>query len=186
MTAVSNPKETRGRILTVLYHMFQHDPLVMMTPSDIADASKLRMDQLAASCHYLHDRRFIELMMGYNPPLFAAARIAPEGIDLYEDRKRFESLFSDGSLTRPKIGGEVIPLLLALAREAEGGPLRGLQREWLLADISRLRELLRRPQDTWDLDQIRDALQWLSGQAGPDAPLPTLAELERLLAPRAK
>ncbi|MCE9631006.1 MAG: hypothetical protein K8S94_09895, partial [Planctomycetia bacterium] len=99
MAAVTNPKETRGRILAVLYHTFQRDPLVMMTPSDIADASKLRMDQLAASCHYMHDRRFIELMMGYNPPLFAAARIAPEGIDLYEDRKRFERLFSDDPAT---------------------------------------------------------------------------------------
>jgi hypothetical protein len=184
--AVSNPKETRGRILTVLYHTFQRDPLVMMTPSDIADASKLRMDELAASCHYLHDRQFIELMMGYNPPLFAAARIAPEGIDLYEDRKRFERLFSDTTATRADLTMEVIPLMTALAREAESSTLAGLRREWVLADISRLRDLLRRPQETWDFEHIRDAIQWLVGQTGAETPLPALAALERVLAQRSK
>jgi len=183
---ITNPKENRGRILTVLYHTFQRDPLVMMTPSDIADASKLRIDQLAASCHYLHDRQFIELMMGYNPPLFAAARIAPEGIDLYEDRKRFERLFSDAPPTRSDLTAEVIPVMSLLAREAEASVLTGLRREWLLADVSRLRDLLRRPQDSWDFEQIRDALQWLAGQIGPELSLPALAALERILTPPAK
>ncbi len=182
--ALGNPKETRGRILTVLYHTFHRDPLVMMTPSDIADAGHLRMDELSASCHYLHDRSFIELMMGYNPPLFAAARIAPEGIDLYEDRKRFERLFTEAPATHANLTAGVIPLLLGLAHEAEASALTGLTREWLLADITRLRDLLRRPQDTWDMDHVRDALQWLAGQAGQDSPLPSLAALERILAAR--
>src|SRR5688572_24771463 len=98
--AVRTPKELRGRILTVLYQTFQRDPMVMMTPSDIADAGNLKMDELAPNCHYLHDRSLIELMMGYNPSFFAAARITPAGIDLYEDRKRFSGMFgasaSDG------------------------------------------------------------------------------------------
>jgi hypothetical protein len=181
MAAVTNPRETRGRILTVLYHTFQRDPLVMMTPSDIADASKLRMDQLAASCHYLHDRSYIELMMGYNPPLFAAARIAPEGIDLYEDRKRFELLFSDVPAVRADLTAQVIPLMTALAREAETSALEGLRRDWLLADVTRLRDLLRRPQETWDYEQIHDALQWLAGQSSAELPLPALELLKEVL-----
>jgi hypothetical protein len=184
--AVNTPKEVRGRILTVLYDTFQRDPLVMMTPSDIADEARLRMEVLAANCHYLHDRNFIELMMGYNPPLFAAARIAPEGIDLYEDRKRFKRFFSEDASDHADVTAEVIPLVMALGREAETAPLTGLKREWLLADLSRLRDLLRRPQDTWDADHIRNALQWLEGQAGPDAPLPSLAALAAALARRIK
>lgn len=182
--AVRSPKELRGRILTVLYQTFQRDPLVMMTPSDIADAGNLRMDELAPNCHYLHDRSFIELMMGYNPGFFAAARIAPEGIDLYEDRNRFTRLFGFASTDTPDATTEVIPLVLALAREAEAAPLNGLKRDWLLADVSRLRDLLRRPHDTWDDAHIRNTLQWIAGQAGPEAPLPSLTALEALLARR--
>ncbi len=180
------PKQVRARILGTLYDTFQRDPLIMMTPSDIADGAQLKMDVLAANCHYLHDRNFIELMMGYNPPLFAAARIAPEGIDLYEDRKRFKSLFSEDPADHADVTADVIPLILALGREAETAPLAGLKREWLLADVSRLRDLLRRPQDAWDADHLRNALQWLQGQATPDAPLPSLAALEDALAKRLK
>jgi hypothetical protein len=183
--AVRSPRELRGRILTVLYNTFQRDPMVMMTPSDIADAGNLKMDELAANCHYLHDRSFIELMMGYNPGFFAAARIAPEGIDLFEDRKRFVSLFG-GSGDAPDPTSEIIPLVLALAREAEVVPTNGLKREWLLADISRLRDLLRRPHESWDEAQIANALQWLAGQTGPETQLPSLAALEQALARRIK
>lgn len=184
--AMHTPKQVRARILATLYDTFQRDPLVMMTPSDIADGAQLKMDVLAANCHYLHDRNFIELMMGYNPPLFAAARIAPEGIDLYEDRKRFKRFFSEDPADHADVTAEVIPLILALGREAEKAPLTGLKREWLLADVSRLRDLLRRPQEAWDIDHIRNALQWLQGQAAPDAPLPALAALEQALAQRLK
>ena len=184
--AVQSPRQIRARILTVLYETFQRDPLVMMTPSDIADAAQLRMDVLSSNCHYLHDRNFIELMMGYNPPLFAAARIAPEGIDLYEDRKRFNRFFKEDSADAADTVAGVIPLVLSLGREAETAPIAGLKREWLLADVTRLRDLLRRPQDAWDADEIRAAMQWLEAQTGTEAPLPSLAALRQALASRIK
>jgi len=184
--AVRNPKELRGRILTVLYNTFQRDPMVMMTPSDIADAGSLKMDELAANAHYLHDRSLIELMMGYNPGFFAAARISPEGIDLYEDRKRFTGMFGAAAIDEKDPSAEVIPLMLALAREAESAALDGLRREWFLADVSRLRELLRRPYEHWEEEQIKNAVQWLAGQAGSEIALPSLAELEKVLSRRIK
>ena len=35
--AMHTPRQVRAKILTTLYETFQRDPLVMMTPSDIAE-----------------------------------------------------------------------------------------------------------------------------------------------------
>lgn len=170
--------------MAVLYDSYQQDPLQMMTPSDIADAGALQINQLAPNCHYLHERDLIELMMGYNPPLFAAARIAPEGIDLYENRERFEAYFSAGPSSQAEGTAEVIPALMALAEQAEQTSLAGVRREWLLRDVSRLRDLLRRPEHTWEAEPILNALQWLEGFVETDRDLPALAELKRILGRR--
>ena len=57
---VADPKHARRVILTVLYESYQRDPMFMMTPSDMADASALLLDDLAPNCHYLHERELIE------------------------------------------------------------------------------------------------------------------------------
>jgi hypothetical protein len=182
--AVTNPKHARRRILTALYESYQRDPLVMMTPSDIADASALMIDELAPNCHYLHDRELIELMMGYNPPLFAAARIAPEGIDLYEDRSRFEQYFSAGTGRHDEDTASLIPLTMSLARQAEEAPIDGLRRDWLLRDVTRLRELMRGSEKDWDTESILNALQWLRGFTGAGVELPALNDIDAILARR--
>jgi hypothetical protein len=168
-------------ILTVLYESYQRDPMFMMTPSDMADASALLINDLAPNCHYLHERELIELIMGYSPPLFAAARIAPEGIDLYEDRTRFERLFSRGSGARSEDTKALIPLLMSLAQEAETVRLEGLRREWLLRDVTRLRDLVRGPEKDWDPDAILTALGWLKGFTEDGIAMPSLDKIGEIM-----
>jgi hypothetical protein len=179
--AVADPKQARRLILTVLYESYQRDPMFMMTPSDMADASALLMDDLAPNCHYLHERDLIELIMGYNPPLFAAARIAPEGIDLYEDRTRFERFFSRGPGARSEDTLALIPLLMSLAQEAESARLDGLRREWLLRDVTHLRDLVRGPEKEWDADAIVTALGWLKGFTQDGVAMPSLDKIGDLM-----
>jgi hypothetical protein len=181
---VADPKHARRVILTVLYESYQRDPMFMMTPSDMADASALLIDDLAPNCHYLHERDFIELIMGYNPPLFAAARIAPEGIDLYEDRTRFERLFSRGPGARSEDTHALIPLLMSLAQEAESTRLEGLRREWLLRDVTRLRDLVRGPEKDWDADAILTALGWLKGFTQDGVAMPSLDKIGEIMVRR--
>lgn len=182
---VADPKHARRVILTVLYESYQRDPMFMMTPSDMADASALLIDDLAPNCHYLHERELIELIMGYNPPLFAAARIAPEGIDLYEDQRRFNRFFSHASADHPEDTVAVVPLVMALAQEAEAAPLKGLQRDWLLRDVTRLRELLHGPEKNWDADEIGNAIEWLQGFVHEGVVLPSLDRIKEIVDRRA-
>jgi len=180
----ADPKHARRVILTVLYESYQRDPLFMMTPSDMADASALLMDDLAPNCHYLHERDLIELIMGYSPPLFAAARIAPEGIDLYEDQRRFNQYFTHSPDAHAQDTTAVIPLVMSLAQEAEAAPIKGLQRDWLLRDVTRLRELMHGPEHHWDADAIVNALEWLDGFSLPGIELPSLARIKEIVARR--
>jgi len=66
-------KSIRRKLLTRLYERYQRDPLDMLEPQDFADIA-VRVS-LAANMHYLADRGLVEMMMGYNPPMFSAVRI---------------------------------------------------------------------------------------------------------------
>jgi len=178
-----NPKLIRRRIIEILYQSYQVDPLRMLSPYDIAEHGTVVLEDLTANCHYLHDRSLIELMVGYNPPMFDAARIAPEGIEIYEDMSQFDKLFprdpSEGRLQAPN----VIPLMTQVAREAEASPLDGVRREWLLRDLSHLRDELRLPENEWRPEVIMRDLQWLEGllESEEDADLPSLDRLKSML-----
>lgn len=178
---VTDPKQARRIILTILYECYQRDPMFMMTPSDMADASALLLDDLAPNCHYLHERELIELIMGYNPPLFAAARIAPEGIDLYEDPPRFKRYFTQSSNRHAGDAAAVVPLVMSLAQEAEAAPLTGLRRDWLLRDVTGLRELLHGPEKQWDGEAIANAIGWLDGFSQPGIVLPSLNRIKEIV-----
>ena len=69
-----HPKAVRRRILVMLYESYQVHPLQMITPAEIMEAIALSKEDLAANAYYLHDSGLVEMMMGYAPPLFAAAR----------------------------------------------------------------------------------------------------------------
>ena len=95
----------------------------MLSPYDIAEHGTVVLEDLTANCHYLHDRSLIELMVGYNPPMFDAARIAPEGIEIYEDMAQFDKQFprdpSEGRLRAPNIIPHMTQLDLFKERLAE-------------------------------------------------------------------
>ncbi len=178
-----NPKLVRRLILEILYDSYQKDPLHMLSPYDLAEHGTIVLGDLTPNCHYLHDRSLIELMMGYNPPMFDAARIAPSGIELYENILEFDKQFprdpSQGRLRAPN----VIPLMTQVAREAEVCSLEGVRREWLLRDLSHLRDELRQPEDEWRADAIMRDIKWLEGIFDEDEgkELPSLEELKTML-----
>lgn len=178
-----NPRLVRRRIMEILYDSYQKDPLHMLTPHDIADHGTVMLEDLPPNCHYLHDRDLIELMLGYNPPMFDATRIAPKGIELYENIAEFDKFFPRDPSEERLRAPNVIPLMLQLAREAEASSLEGLRREWLLRDLSHLRDELRRPEDEWRAEIILRDLQWLEGlfDAGEDSELPSLEKLTAML-----
>jgi hypothetical protein len=179
----ANPKLVRRELLTILYDSFLEDPLQMLSPSDITERGTIQHRDLIASAHYLHERNYIEMMVGYNPPMFAATRIAPSGIDLYEDYEAFNRMFPEKPVKHNERASAIITLMLALAREAESTALDGERRAWLLADIRELRETLCKPEGTWNGAEILCRLQWLDGffMSEENAPLPSLEKLKTIL-----
>ena len=179
-----SPKNVRRIILTVLYEHYSRDPLQMLTPADILEDGTVSRADLPANIFYLYDRGLIELMIGYSPPMFDAARIAPSGIDIVEDPVEFDRQFPADSGDNGHIQAEAMPLVLRLAEEADRAPLEGTQREWLLRDVRLLRDELRRPKNQLRLDSVRQTLGWIpdyfDGTANEH--LPTLEALHELIA----
>lgn len=182
----TNAKAARRRIMQILYDSFLHDPLQMMSPSDMVDEGGISITELVPNAHYLHDRNLIELMMGYNPPLFAATRISPEGIDLIEDRPEFERMFPHDAIGAPVSVGDIVELVTMLVREAEECALEGRRREWLLGDIDALRHELVAPEASWRSDVIMARLDWMDGFFENDDVLPSLDKLRTALIARLK
>lgn len=156
----------------------------MMTPTDIVEAGGISITELVPNAHYLHDRNLIELMIGYNPPLFAATRIAPSGIDLYEDRPIFERMFPADAIADSVSVSDVVALVMVLLSEAEASGLEGRRREWLLGDIDALRQELVAPEVNWRTDVIMARLQWLDGFFEDEGTMPTLNKLRDALIAR--
>ena len=94
--------------MELLYDCFQQDPLQMLSPSEILDYGTIDRKDLIPNAYYLHDRDLIELMIGYNPPSFAATRIAPLGIDLCEDAAEFNKLFPPDLVTEARIPSTIL------------------------------------------------------------------------------
>lgn len=181
-----HPKTVRRRILQALYQRYLHDPLDMAAPQDVMDDAGVAREDLVANVYYLQDRGLIELLMGYNPPLFAAARMTADGIDLVENAFQFNLRF-------PPAPGEIeealatVPILLErLVQEADFSPLDGEARQALLRDVQYLRDEVARPAVRWRIDVIRAVLNWIEGHfAHCEAPareaLPSLADLREAL-----
>ena len=177
-----NPKVIRRSILEILYDSYQVDPLHMLSPYDLAEHRTVQLEDLTPNCHYLHDRELIEMMVGYKPPMFDAVRIAPPGIELYEDVRAFDKQFPPIA-TETRGAPNVVPLMMQLGREAEVCSLEGVRRDWLLKDMSHLRDELRLPEDEWRADIILRDLSWLEGffEEGDESELPALDKLKSIL-----
>lgn len=164
--------------MTILYDRYNLDPLEMLAPEDVLEDGTVRRDDLLANIHYLADRGLVELMIGYNPPMFAAARITADGIDLVEDRFEFNLRF-------PPVLGELeeatarVPLLMErLVSEADFSALDGEKRKALLRDVQYLRDELSRPAERWRIDVVETVCSWIEDYFdGTGETLPSLPDL---------
>jgi len=179
----STPKMIRREILGVLYETFLEDPLLMLSPTDITERSTVTVKELVSNAYYLHDLHLIELMVGYTPPLFAATRILPKGIELFEDRDQMEKMFPIGPQVPAGDITELVKLILKLGEEADNAALDGTQKNWLLKDVNRLRSLLNAPEKDWEEDAIISTLHWLDGffMDQENVPLPSLELIKTIL-----
>jgi hypothetical protein len=168
--------------LTILYERYLRDPLDMLSPEDFLADGTIAREDLVPNAHYLSDRALLELMIGYSPPIFAAARITADGIDLVENRFEFNLRFpaEPGEMEEEMAG---LPLLVErLVEEADFSPLDGEARLALLRDVQYLRDELARPVVRWRHMVIQTVLDWIAAHfADPDAVLPSLPRIKALL-----
>ncbi len=173
-------KSVRRVLLTTLYQAYFEDPLNVLMPEDFLHHESVDRDALVANMHYLHDRGLVELKMGYQPPLFASARITADGIDLVENEFEFELRFP-AELGAAELTVVSVPYIVErMVEEAELSPLDGEARRALLRDVQYLRDELARPVNRWRTHVIEAVVAWLevhSRDAGEG-----LASLESLRA----
>jgi len=156
-----HPKSVRRWILEKLYERYLENPTEMLGPEDFLESGKIDKKQLAANIHYLYDRDFVELITGYNPPLFVATRITPKGIDLIEDSREFDRLFPPFPEGIEEETAEILETIEQLVIEADLTPLDGEVRKSLQRDIQYLRDELSRPARYWRHHVINQILQWI-------------------------
>ena len=177
-----HPKRVRRRILTLLYEHYLKDPLEMLTPEDVLEDGTILRADLLANVHYLNDRGLVELMIGYNPPMFAAVRITADGIDLVEDRYLFNLRYPpDLAEMEETLAG--VPLLMErLVSEADFSSLDGEKRHCLLRDLQFLRDEVARPAHRWRVHVMETILSWVDEHfRGTEETLPSLQEFRQAL-----
>lgn len=177
-----HPRLVRRRILQFLYSCYLDDPLQMLTPSDILDDLGIKRSELSPSIYYLHERGYVEVMVGFNPPLFDAARISPKGIDLVENEEALDQLFPQKTSLSEATVESIQKTLLAVASEAERSDLNGVKLQWLLDDLRELRAEVQRPRQEWRVTRMHAAVrgleEYFDGNAHGHLPsLPMLANL---------
>ena len=163
---IEDHKALRRMILELLYQAYLDDPLRMVEPETFFALPPLDRNNIIPNMHYLSDRKLVEMMLGYAPPMFAAVRITAAGIDLVEHRFQFNLEF-------PVVGAgpdsEIPALLERLVEEGDFLPIDGLARRQLLGDIQFLRDELSRPVERWRhrlVQALLDALAEHRDRAG--------------------
>ncbi len=171
-----HPKSVRRRLLTILYERYLEDPLDMLGPEEFLKDGVIGRKELVANMHYLGDRDFVELMIGYHPPMFAAVRITADGIDLVENRFEFNLRFPPTPSEMEESAADLPHLIERLVEEADFSPLDGEARKCLLRDVQYLRDEVARPVERWRRPVIEAVLDWIeeAGKAAGEA-LPSLA-----------
>ena len=177
-----NPKSVRRRMLIILYERYLKDPLDMLSPSDLMEDGTISREDLVANAYYLHDRGLVELMIGYNPPMFAAARITANGIDLVENHYEFNLRFPGDLQETEETLNELPVLIERLVEEADLSPLDGEARKSLLRDVQYLRDEFARPAHRWRHEVIDTVLGWMAEPFdNVDEVLPSLTKIQTLL-----
>jgi len=177
-----HPKSVRRRLLMVLYENYLKDPLNLLTPEDLLADGTIAREDLAANAFYLHDHALIKLMIGYNPPMFAAAHITAKGIDLVENHYELNLLFPAVPGADEEDTAELPVLVERLVEEADFSPLDGEARMSLLRDVQYLRDELARPVARWRTQVLASVLDWIGGHfEDPGAYLPSLGKIRGIL-----
>jgi len=180
-----HPKSVRRRLLTLLYERYFEQPLDMLSPEDLLEDGSLTREDLLANVHYLNDRGLIELMIGYNPPMFAAARITAKGIDLVENHYEFNLLFPVEPGEQEEDMAELPLLVERLVEEADYAPVDGEARRSLLRDVQYLRDEVARPVSRWRPEVINTVIRWISEQVNDTGQeLPSLVKIKAYLLER--
>jgi hypothetical protein len=178
---VRHPKSVRRHLLLILYDRYQVDPLDMLTPEEVLEYGTVDRGDLMANMHYLRDRGLVELMMGYRPPLFAAARITADGIDLVENHYEFNLRFPRSLDELEQTTVDVPVLVERLVEEAEYTALDGEKRHALQRDVQFLRDELVRPVHRWRMDVVQTVLGWIGEHCEDPEELPSLDHLRQAL-----
>lgn len=177
---IEDHKALRRLILELLYDAYLDDPLHMVEPEVFFASPPLDRVNIIPNMHYLLDRKLVEMLMGYAPPMFSAVRITAAGIDLVENRFAFNLQFpSARSMGEVEIPG----LLEQLVEEGDFLPIDGLARRQLLGDILHLREELSYPAERWRPSLVRTLLESIEAHRAPTGQaLESLARLNSVIA----
>ncbi len=177
-----HPKQIRRRLLIALYGRYLEDPLEMLEPAFFLRDQGVSRRDLVPNMHYLSDRGLVELMLGYNPPLFAGVRITAKGIDLVENRFEFNRLFPPELGEEESAQADVPVLVERLVFEIDMAQADGETRHALIRDVNFIRDEIARPVLRWRIEVIRTVIGWMR-EAVRDAAveLPSLDPLEARL-----
>ena len=177
-----NPKSVRRRIMLTLYDRYFKDPLDMLSPEDLMEGGAIVREDLVPNAYYLSDRGLVELMIGYNPPLFAAVRITADGIDLVENHYAFNMRFPMDLEEAVETLNELPLLVERLVEEADLSALDGEARASLIRDVQYLRDEFARPIRRWRREVIDTVMEWIARPFdNADEALPSLAKIRALL-----
>ena len=181
--SAEHPRSIRRRLLLSLYKYYTENPHQMLSPRELMDDTGVSRKAISPAIFYLHERGYVEVMMGFNPPLFDAARISPDGVDLAEDEEALDRRFPRDGSPDSTVAPEAVALVLELAVEADHAPLEGAQKQWLLADLRHLLDEVRKPVHRWRRGDLADAFKWVEEYFNGDAAahLPTINKVKEVV-----
>jgi hypothetical protein len=156
---IQHPKSVRRFILQKLYDAYMADPLDMLSPEAFLDGGEIDRHGLAVAIHYLRDDGLVEVMLGYQPPLFTSARITPRGVDVVENEYEFNRRFPPESLLLGEESAGVARWMEQLIAEADLCSLPQPQRAQLLRDLQYLRAEIAQPYEAWRHKVLRRTLK---------------------------
>ena len=166
--------------MSVLYKHYQVNPLDMLSPEELHADEAFSREDLLWNVHYLNDRGLAEMMIRYNPTAFDGVRITPAGVELIENKRKFDLQFPPILSEAEKVHADIPVLIERLIEESELSFLNGEKRKSLLRDVQYLRDEVARPAQHWRQEVIESVLGWISGyHTAADEELPSLTELRK-------
>ncbi len=177
-------KTLRRALLAYLYDRYRRNPAGMVEPAELLEHIPTDKDLLAFNMHYLADHGWVELLRGYVPPLFTAARITALGIDLVENPARFNRVFPPPASEQADSPEGALPVVVdLLCEEALYAQVDTEYRESIDLDLALLRRELARPPERRRAELILALIEALAAVRSIDPQaLPSIETLRELAA----